>query len=566
LDVTKPTQQHLTKNTSWLRFIYNHNPFYVISACLVLYGLHVSFNGSDANLDGWLLFKLLSGYAFLLVLSAILIVRVGAVWEDARTIVLLVLILLVALSSSFDRVCLDSVATGRRIQMLGFIFSVGLIELMLRGVRAILPWRYRGPIYAVFALLFAYPVWLGHLSIDGQVGRMAWYVFLFPTLAGLTLFSLFPAAIAGGQGESPNGTPWSWPLYPWCGLAFMAVALIVRSYGLSVSFELADGMSSAFLPYYLIPLILVLIVLLTELAIVGKREGYAIVLGSSSICLLALALPGHRLTDVQLEFLEVVQSTVGAPIQWTSVLLFAYFGYCLARRIKSAEMGMYVSALFFISSTPATVSPESMANPSLGFCLLLCGILFWRSRQTDSSWRFLFGSIVLAVGVLGPNGMGLGNTEWIFAGTMVGATLLSGLLFEDAVSRWIRNHAHFLAWVTSVVLIAIGNTGKGPATGSSLLLLIGFAVVLFAYWCRERNVQQLWRVLIQLAMVCVYATGTSYNYLQRYLVDVRGLEWIAMGLIFLIVALTLSLSKAGVGKSTTRTIESLNQRLTALLP
>src|SRR5690349_18747677 len=97
---------------SWLQLVYNHNPFYVISAALVLYGLNLSFGGSLDPTRGWLLMRLLAGYTLMLAGAGIAIVRWGQVWEDARTLICLVVVLLVALASSFDRVCLDDSNQG----------------------------------------------------------------------------------------------------------------------------------------------------------------------------------------------------------------------------------------------------------------------------------------------------------------------------------------------------------------------------------------------------------------------------------------------------------------------
>ena len=70
-----------------VRFLYNHNPFYVISAALVLYGLRVSFLGGDAFQTRALMIGLMS-YVLLLAGTAWLIIRLGNVWNDARTILL----------------------------------------------------------------------------------------------------------------------------------------------------------------------------------------------------------------------------------------------------------------------------------------------------------------------------------------------------------------------------------------------------------------------------------------------------------------------------------------------
>ena len=76
------------------RFLYNQNPFYLISAALVLYGFSVSITQDELNNTPWVLASLFSGYITLLALSAWAIVRWGKVWDDARSILMVLLLLL----------------------------------------------------------------------------------------------------------------------------------------------------------------------------------------------------------------------------------------------------------------------------------------------------------------------------------------------------------------------------------------------------------------------------------------------------------------------------------------
>src|SRR5262249_12356083 len=167
----------------WVRFIYNHNPFYVISAVLVLYGLHISFADSLDPTEGWTFTQILIGYMLLLGATSVAIVRLGQVWEDARTLVLLVSLLMIALASSFDRVCLDNAAQGGRFLASGLGCSLLVSEILIRFLRVRFPWKYRLPFYLLLVLLFGYPIWLGHLSLQSRNMEMSWYVMGFPTIA-----------------------------------------------------------------------------------------------------------------------------------------------------------------------------------------------------------------------------------------------------------------------------------------------------------------------------------------------------------------------------------------------
>jgi hypothetical protein len=83
------------------RFLYNHNPFYVISTALVLYGLRVSFLSGDAFATRAMIVGLMS-FTLLLASTAWLIIRLGSVWNDARTILLIIVLLFVAISVACD--------------------------------------------------------------------------------------------------------------------------------------------------------------------------------------------------------------------------------------------------------------------------------------------------------------------------------------------------------------------------------------------------------------------------------------------------------------------------------
>ena len=551
----------------WWRFIYNNNPFYVISVCLVLYGIHVSFGGGADLAEGWLLLKLLGGYTVLLLLSAILIVRVGAVWEDARTIVLLILVLLVALSASFDKVCMDSVAEGRSIQLFGFCFSIAMIEFMLRGVKAKLPLRYQGPLYALFALLFYYPTWLGELSINGEEPRMAWYVFLFPAFAGLGLLTLLPAARNAGRGEWPNGTPWRWPLYPWCGLAFLAVALTVRSYGLSVSFELADGFETAFHFYYLVPLLLAVIWILAELAVAAKTEEIASLLCIMASAILLLALPGRNLGAVQGDFLATLQDQVGAPLQWTSLLIAMFYGYFAYRGIKIAEYGVYLCVLLFVCSRPSTVSLDSLQPPMLVPGIVLGLVMVLRSRPAKSSWRFLTGCMLVVVTALANSQTTIpSRTAWFF-GALLLSWMIAGIVFDDELAKFIQATIQWIAWLGAILLIVWSlSVGVKQTAIEVPLALFGITTVLFFYWMSERTAGRLAHVLISLAFSAAHGFVLFYAVVVEQLLQIGGRDWLMVGLLSLGMGILVSLSKAGVIGTAKGLVGSLNQSLTAWLP
>ena len=555
-----------TQGRRWSRFLYNHNPFYVLSACFALYGIQSSFRHGTDLADGWLLLQLLGGYTFLLVLSGILIVRVGAVWEDARTIVLLVIVLVVAISASFDKICLDSVLAGRRIQLFGFCLAVGLMETLLRGIRAKLSLAYRFPLYLIFGLLFYFPTWLGKLSIDGNDARMSWGIFWFPYLAATVLLCWLPAAHRAGRGESPNGTPWSWPLYPWCGLAFIAVAVIVRAYGLSVSFELADGLQSAFAGYFLVPIFLAVLWLLTELAVVSHRPEVANRLVWGTTGMLALSFPGHQLNPVQESFLHVVQTHLGSPVHLTCLMCLCYLLYTWLRGVSTSEWWLVGVGLLWGGSRTTTVSLLDLHSPGIIVSLIVSLFLFIRSYQRRCSSRFLLGSATTAFAIIaGTKGLLWLAPIDIMIGVGLVAWSLAGLLFRDHLANIARSSIQYVTLTASVIAIASGFRREVVFPIPELLVASAVPLILALYWSTDPTLRRLIHGLLGIAALALQLSITGYAALFQQTLVLEGQRWIIIGLLSLLVGVALSLEKAGVARMSLHRLARWNRWLAATL-
>src|SRR6188768_2586462 len=85
-----------------LKFAYTQNPFYLVGTFLVLFGLQQCV-GTEPNLaSSGLLVSLLALYTLLLAGMAVVIIRYGRVWEDARTMLLVIVLQFFMLSASLD--------------------------------------------------------------------------------------------------------------------------------------------------------------------------------------------------------------------------------------------------------------------------------------------------------------------------------------------------------------------------------------------------------------------------------------------------------------------------------
>src|SRR5262249_32012967 len=135
-----PAAPGLLQSTRGLiRWICTKNPFYVASALCVLVGLWVSFGAQARVEQTWALMLGLAGYTLLLAVPAVLLVRYGGIWEDVRTVLLLVVLMFLATSVTFDDALARTPELGITCYVAGFLFAALLSAAMLRGMRLVLP-------------------------------------------------------------------------------------------------------------------------------------------------------------------------------------------------------------------------------------------------------------------------------------------------------------------------------------------------------------------------------------------------------------------------------------------
>src|SRR5207249_807403 len=154
-----------------------------------------------------------------------LLIRLGNVWDDVRTVLLLVVVMFLALSVTFDETLTSNPRLGIRCELAGLLFAVLVSEGVLRVIRLALPAPFRVPYYLILTLFFLYPAALVPLLGDPASPALQWALFGFSSLAGIVFLSLLPAIRRGPACLVKNGSPWRFPLYP--GVLFGLLALAV---------------------------------------------------------------------------------------------------------------------------------------------------------------------------------------------------------------------------------------------------------------------------------------------------------------------------------------------------
>ncbi len=347
-----------------LQWISTSNPFYVLSAFLFLAGLKMSFGAHSREVDSWALMVGLAGYTLLLAAAALILVRFARVWNDVRTVLLLVVLMFIATSVTFDELLVLNPERGRWFFVGGLCFAIVLSEFLLRSIRLRLPLRYRVPYHCTLALFFLYPLVLVTNVQEPLSAVLMWKLWAFAPTAGVVFLLLIPAIRAGQEYTRDNGSPWPWPLYPWSLFAFLAFAVCARAVLLCWSFHFLPSKSELiFGPYFLVPFGFAITILLLEFAVKTRNawvHGCALVL---PIALVTIAGIGHSTDAIYRMFLAQFSAQFGCtPLFAALVCAAAYYGFACARRLRFApEAAMLCIAGF------AWVSPQSLTLDSLAY-------------------------------------------------------------------------------------------------------------------------------------------------------------------------------------------------------
>ncbi len=541
------------------RFLYNHNPFYLLSVASVLHGTAhwLRVEGTLAA-SPWLLMGLIGGYIVTLAFVGWLIVRFGKVWDDARSVLLTIPLLFVELSLAFDETLLQHVATGQLLLLTGFLGAVIVSEALLIGLRIRLPWQYRVPYYSTLALLFFYPMSLASLEVIGNPASYSWRIFLFPLFASVIALMLLPAVWRGARYVAENGTPWRWPLYPWSLFVILLVCVCFRAYALCLSFDpvlslnpaAADRLENAFGAFYLIPLVLACGVLLLEGGVVGGNRITQYCAMLVPIIAVMMASPATVAPAPYFEFLQRFVHTIGSPMWLTVLASCVFYSWAWRRGIPGAEFGWLASMVLASAVGTQTMAIE---HPQLvhvwPWCVIAAVELVVGLRR-NSSWR----SVWAIVGIIL-----MADTQWFsreFArdpefvrwgadGVVLLALLLwNGRQFRDPFAKFCERLGVGLLMTESLCGLGWTLTNFRDPTWTptiALLFLTGLCVG-FQRLTGQRDYQFASRWHLGLTLIAVYWQVDLLLRVSPYRIAILSFG-LAVG--WLLVAVFISMSKAG---------------------
>ncbi len=527
-----------------LGWVYTNNPFYALSAVLFFWGLW----SSCYTKDYWA-FKTvtlmvgLGAYLLLLAAATFLVVRWGKVWEDGRSLLLLMVVMFLGLSVSFDDALTGHFSVGAVCSLAGLAYSMALSETVLRGLKLRLGACLRIPYYLALALFYLYPVLLG--SMDQQGDAVPWVVFAFPTAAGLVFLTLLPAVRRGPQYVRDNGSPWPWPWFPWTLFALLALAVGPRSYYLAVSMHQVGGLSTIFAPYFLVPLAVAVSLLVLEIALVAR---------STRAVRVALAIPAAWLVlasfpcgagEIPMGFLaDFREAFQASPLFLTLVLMAVFYFVAAARRVRWAvdAAAPTLVAMAFVGRD--TFGADSLVEAQALPLLLAAAVQAGAMLPKPNSVRTLLAASLLVASAAAAF-RGTWFTAWdgfLPRHVLLGVVLLLPLLFEDRFAR-------VLEYLAAVVLLVCGVTaafgsslaiGRVPATVYDVYPGFAIAAALVFGWLLKNR---LYYALAAVTALC-WGLGRGGGLYGRVRRTLPGLPYLIIALAVFAVALVISLLKA----------------------
>lgn len=438
-----------------LSWLYNHNPFYVISALLMLYSVRSGYGELEiGQINCWIMMGVLAGYTLLLAGIGVLIVRRGKVWEDARSIFVTVLLLFLAVSVSADDlfVSMESSLAGGLLLVCGYLFCAAVTEAVIRlsGIR--LSALYRVPLHLMLALFYVAPWWCSPELHPRSVAELEWAIFLFPVSAAVILLMLWPAARRGPSFVAENGTPWGWPMFPWTVFAVISIAVALRTFALCMTFgptgPIWIGLSSDLRsisfdtmwgPYFLVPPAFSILILLLEGSLAAGNRRLLQRLLWLAPALLLLAIPVSD-GPVARGFLSQLVETLGSPVILALGLLMAFYVLAWLRDVRGAPIGLAAATLLLSVVGTQTIGVRTLMFPEpwpvylVGGALLVAGL-----RQRSSQLSLLACALLTSATWLTLPDTDLAAWQNTICLHLMGAAIVAiGLGFRDEFAKALR--------------------------------------------------------------------------------------------------------------------------------
>ncbi|HEV3022049.1 MAG TPA: hypothetical protein VGX76_06265 [Pirellulales bacterium] len=525
----------------------------MISAFLICHGLRVSFLDGPRTYQTRSMIVGLMGFTVLLAVMAWLVIKLGKVWNDARTLLVLVLLMFVAISIACDYSLADSLTgfnhDGTVNFLAGFVFALLVSEGLLWGLGIRLPLLYRGPFYLFLALFFLYPVAISPLMERNGNRWLAWALFGFSPAAGLAVLALLPAVRRGPGYGAPNGTPWPWPWFPWTLFVVLAVAVGMRAYSMLLSFHAVAGPASIFRPYFLVPFLWAVGLLLLEIGLVSRKRGPQALALAVPAVLLGLAAFNGSTSLVHRQFVAEFERLLGgSPLFLSLLAVIAFYALAAFRRVPAAFdlLTLAIGGLSVVGVGTHGFHELTAPNVLPLWAAALAQAVPAFARYDSRRW-LLAGGVALAAAAL------KFQDTWFTAYDGVVAlhlflllVLIAGTWSRDTWARGWQNLAAIAMGTSAIVWSHVATQPTLAAETPPAALLAYPLAILIVAWAYGRLVgNRLYDAAAAVHAIAFAAVAVSYP-VVRMRQMLPGFDYIAWGAACFTLAALISLLKTGL--------------------
>jgi hypothetical protein len=327
----------------------------------------------------------------------------------------------------------------------------------------------------------------------------------------------------------------------------MAGAICVRCYSLCISFHYVVGSRTIFGPYFLAPIGLAVALVWLEIGIAGRRRGVMVAASMVPLAIALLATTGHRDDPVYERFLALFHTTLGASPAFVALIAAAVFHvHAVARRVPLSWELLTADLVAIAVIDPHAldfyqkVSLHPLPMVAAGIVL---GTFACRGRYCGRALiaaGLLVAALTRELADIWPSA----DPTMVASQLLLAALMAVGAFFHDWLGQLTRACA------------LLGLLGLGVAAGihvpridSSLPtelvpwypLCIIATTVAYGLMLRDRNC-----LAIAGASIAAWLGQSgfySYQHLRRI---VTGLDQIAWGLMFFLIAAAISMRKIGL--------------------
>jgi hypothetical protein len=299
--------------------------------------------------------------------------------------------------------------------------------------------------------------------------------------------------------------------------------------------------------YFLVPFGLAVAVLLLEAGLASRRRGAVALALALPAGLAVLASVGHRPDDIYQGFLHTFMARLGGSPLWVTLLAaLAFYAYAALRRVPLAAEALTAAVTALAVVGPRTLDLDTLVAPRpaplLAAAALQLGLGVWRR----DSWPCLLGATVLAPAAVWalawPPELEALRVPAALHLALAGA-LLVGAAFDDALAELLRALGMVAVLLACLAVTMRGTEGVGGAPPWAVLtypLVMAGALAVYGALLRQRP----WLVAAGLALV-VWMAGAGWRGYLLLRQTVAGLDHMAVGLALFVLAVLISLGKAG---------------------